>query len=198
MDSSKWLTHSVPPPPPLNSSYQNYVGRNWASVKRNIKGAVVTVRRLFCPSSALHSGHTMCVPTERSGWMDWRRCDPWRPLLACYRPSEAQWLLYVPPGLTLSNSTFCPHSVFMCFVWISEQTAIISLYSINWLVCITGAECVYCAVRTESLKRIRVVLFFTGLRSCTDPVSKVYLLLVCLKFSCLFKGPYGTVSAGSR
>jgi hypothetical protein len=29
------------------------------------------------------------------------------------------------------NSTFCPHSVFMCFVWISEQTAIISLYSIN-------------------------------------------------------------------
>ena len=32
------------------------------------------------------------------------------------------------------HSTFCPHSAFMCFVWISEQTAIISLYSINWLV----------------------------------------------------------------
>ena len=39
----------------------------------------------------------------------------------------------------------------MCFVWISEQTAIISLYSINWLVCITETECVYCAVRTGSL-----------------------------------------------
>jgi hypothetical protein len=39
----------------------------------------------------------------------------------------------------------------MCFVWISEQTAIISLYSINWLVFITETECVYCAVRTESL-----------------------------------------------
>ena len=25
----------------------------------------------------------------------------------------------------------------MCFVWISEQTAIISLYNINWLVFIT-------------------------------------------------------------
>jgi len=24
--------------------------------------------------------------------------------------------------------------VFMCFVWMSEQTAIISLYSIDWLV----------------------------------------------------------------
>ena len=54
-------------------------------------------------------------------------------------------------SLTFSNSTFCPHSVFMCFVWIWEQTAIISLYSINWLVFITETECVYCAVRTGSL-----------------------------------------------
>jgi len=30
----------------------------------------------------------------------------------------------------------------MCFVWISEQTAIISLYNINWLVFITESECV--------------------------------------------------------
>jgi hypothetical protein len=44
-------------------------------------------------------------------------------------------------SLTLTNSSFCPHSVFMCFVWISEQTAIISLYNINWLVFITKAEC---------------------------------------------------------
>ena len=49
------------------------------------------------------------------------------------------------------NSTFCPHSVFMCFVWIWEQTTIISLYNINWLVCITETECVYCAVQTVSL-----------------------------------------------
>jgi len=33
-------------------------------------------------------------------------------------------------------------------VWISEQTAIISLYNINWLVFITETQCVYCAVRT--------------------------------------------------
>ena len=46
------------------------------------------------------------------------------------------------------HSTFCPHSVFMCFVWIWEQTAIISLYSINWLVFITEMGCVYCAVRS--------------------------------------------------
>ena len=29
----------------------------------------------------------------------------------------------------------------MSFMWIWEQTAIISLYIINWLVCITEAEC---------------------------------------------------------
>ena len=39
----------------------------------------------------------------------------------------AQWLLCVPPDLTLKNSTLLPCSV----VWFSEQTVIISLYSIN-------------------------------------------------------------------
>jgi hypothetical protein len=73
----------------------------------------------------------------------------------------AQWSLYVPhsghymyrtvvtictASLTFSNSTFCPHTLFVCFVWISEQTAIISLYNINWLVFIR--HIVYCAVRT--------------------------------------------------
>ena len=43
----------------------------------------------------------------------------------------------------------------MCFVWISEQTAIISLYNINWLVFITQTQCVYCAVRTGSLNVIQ-------------------------------------------
>ena len=78
----------------------------------------------------------------------------------------AQWSLYVPhcshymyrtvvtictASLTFTNSTSCPHSVLICLVWIWEQTAIVSLYSINWLVFITE-ECVYCAVRTEYLR----------------------------------------------
>jgi hypothetical protein len=68
-----------------------------------------------------------------------------------YIPFKVQWVLYVPPGLTFRNCTFCPHCVYVCFVWITEQTAIISLYSINWLVFITETEYVYCAVRIESL-----------------------------------------------
>ena len=34
-------------------------------------------------------------------------------------------------SLTFNNSKSCPHSVFMCFVWNSEQTAIISLCSVT-------------------------------------------------------------------
>jgi len=46
----------------------------------------------------------------------------------------------------------------MCFVWISEQTAIISLYCINWLVFITETENVYCAVRNECFKIMHIRL----------------------------------------
>jgi len=48
----------------------------------------------------------------------------------------------------------------MCFVWISEQSAIISRnvdYSIKWLVSITKRESVYCAVRAGSLNIIQVI-----------------------------------------
>ena len=34
-------------------------------------------------------------------------------------------------SLTFNSSTFCPHRLFMCFVWIWEQTAIISLHKEN-------------------------------------------------------------------
>jgi len=65
-----------------------------------------------------------------------------------------KWTLpYVPRGLTFMNSTFFPHSAFICFVWVSEVTAIISLSIINWLVFITETEDVYCAVRAGSLNK---------------------------------------------
>jgi hypothetical protein len=44
----------------------------------------------------------------------------------------------------------------MCFVWISEQTAIISLGSINISVFITQAESVYCAVQTGSSNQTQI------------------------------------------
>jgi len=35
------------------------------------------------------------------------------------------------------NYTFFPHNAILCFVWISEETALISLSKFNWLVFIT-------------------------------------------------------------
>jgi len=50
----------------------------------------------------------------------------------------------------------------MCFVWISEQTAIISPYSIQLSVFINKAESVYCAVRTGSLNQKDTVSSLNG------------------------------------
>ena len=41
----------------------------------------------------------------------------------------------------------------MCFVWIWEQTAVISLYSTDWQIFVTETVCVYCAVRTVTCIR---------------------------------------------
>ena len=61
-----------------------------------------------------------------------------------------------------------PTQCIMCFVWIWEQTAIISLYSINLSVFITEAECVYCAVRTGSVNQTDAVSYLKGLRESRD------------------------------
>ena len=68
------------------------------------------------------------------------------------------------------HSTFCPHSVLLCFVWISEQTGIISLYSIDWLVFVTETECVYCAVRCTFyiLPTQCIYVFCVDLRTNSD------------------------------
>ena len=46
---------------------------------------------------------------------------------------EARWLHFLPPVLTLNNSTFLPQYMYV-FVHILEQTAIIPLFNIIWLI----------------------------------------------------------------
>ena len=82
----------------------------------------------------------------------------------CEHSSRSRWhaALSSSPPVTICTARFNPQqfyvlphtAVFMCFVWIWDQTAIISLYSIDWLVFITETESVYCAVRTGYLNRI--------------------------------------------
>jgi len=131
-------------------------------IGHNMYHTIVTVCTAQWSLYVPHSGHYM-----------------YRPVVTIY---TAQWSLYVPhschymyrpvvtictTSLTFNNSTFCPHTVFMCFVWISEQTAIISLYSINWLVFVTETENVYCAVRTDCCNMIRLNLCFLRVNKTT-------------------------------
>ena len=59
----------------------------------------------------------------------------------------------------------------MCFVFIWEQTATCTTYSINWSVFITEMKSVYCAVRTGSLNKAVWASYLKGYSHLT-----VYLL----------------------
>jgi hypothetical protein len=79
------------------------------------------------------------------------------------RMFKVQWLLYIPSGLIIKITTFCPHSAYNCCVEVWEHTAYISLYSIKWLVFITQSECVYSKNNLNlelilSLKRLNLIL----------------------------------------
>ena len=74
----------------------------------------------------------------------------------------SQWISFNPLKLTdhvmhqqfnIQQLYVLPNTVFMCFVFIWEQTATCATYSINWLVLITEMKSVYCAVRTVSLNK---------------------------------------------
>ena len=86
--------------------------------------------------------------------------------LTLYSPvvtiSTGQWSVYVPhsgqymyrtvvtictASLTFNNSTFCPHTVFMCFVWISEQPLFPYTTLTDWFF-LTETESVYFSVLT--------------------------------------------------
>jgi hypothetical protein len=52
-------------------------------------------------------------------------------------------------SLTFNNSTFYPHSVFMCLVWIWEKnSASISPYIIKWLNCLNETQYLLCDTNT--------------------------------------------------
>jgi len=53
-----------------------------------------------------------------------------------YITFKVYWLRNAPTGLTF-KIVRSAHTVFMCFVFIWEQTATCAPYSINWLVFIT-------------------------------------------------------------
>jgi secretory phospholipase A2 len=90
------------------------------------------------------------------------------------RSAAARWL-----GLQVR----IPLTAWICFVWIWEQAAIISLYSINWLVFITERKCVYCAVRT-GFSTVAAPVSHQAFNACDAPhisvVLRSHMYLHCL------------------
>jgi hypothetical protein len=73
----------------------------------------------------------------------------------------------------------------MCSVLISEQTPIISLYSIDWLISVIERGCVYCTVQTASLIKIRtnfylkiLMLMLTLLPKIEESSGKKYIFSI--------------------
>ena len=126
------------------SSFGNFCGKQIQDVRFWMSRSSVGMHWRWLAAEVVSPGVISKVDGEKNGSF----VEPW--LCGC---GIAQLVQCPGHGLCASrfniqyNSTFCPHSV-LCFVWVWEQTAIISVYSINCLVLITETECVYCAVRT--------------------------------------------------
>ena len=92
----------------------------------NFWEAAIVKECLYCLAFCAEVNSSHCLWLSELAWA-----------LAVFLTLQCQVVTICTAGWTLCYSTFCPHSVFICFVWIWEQTAIVSLYSINWLIFIT-------------------------------------------------------------
>jgi hypothetical protein len=63
---------------------------------------------------------------------------------------KAQLSLYIYQFIYYANICVLP-TEYICFAWLSQQTATICLNGINWLVFVEETSCASCEVRTEYL-----------------------------------------------
>jgi hypothetical protein len=84
-------------------------------------------------------------------------------------------------ALIVNNSVFCTPSVFICFDWFSEQTAIISLNRIHKLIFVMVKCSVFFAVQTECLSIIETSFGFKR----DNSIKTKFMLLWILIFLCL-------------
>jgi hypothetical protein len=83
--------------------------------------------------------------------------------LKCFPQSfKAYWEQYVSPALTINIYALWPQSLFVCFIWSSQQTVVISLNGINWLIFAMVMGCVSFGVRTQCSNIMKTNCGFGG------------------------------------
>jgi hypothetical protein len=82
-------------------------------------------------------------------------------------------------------------ALYLCFVFISEQTATCATNIINQLVFITEIKSVYCAVRTRSLKKAVCTSCYGLILMYIVLLDRVFVINVTL-----FLQPLGAASSG--
>jgi hypothetical protein len=112
--------------------------------------------------------------------------EPWLFVCACVCVCACEYVIHEPTHpschcmyrtaltvctafLTITN-LLSSHTVYVCFFFVDLRSKIISLYSIDWLVFITEAECVYCAVPSTFyvLPTQCIYVFCVDLRTNSD------------------------------
>jgi hypothetical protein len=63
--------------------------------------------------------------------------------------SEKLVITFCTAQFNITNILRSAHTLYLCVLYVSQQTSIISLHSINWLIFITGRDWAYWAVRAE-------------------------------------------------
>ena len=114
--------------------FRNRPDRSWGPPRFLYNGY-----RVFPGSKAV--GAWRSLPTTSSAEVKERVVIPPLPLRFFVACSSMNFTPTFTTKFNFKNRTSCPHSVFMCFVWLLEQTVTISLYSINWLDFITQTVC---------------------------------------------------------
>ena len=73
------------------------------------------------------------------------------------------------------------HIACMCLAWISEQTSIISLNSINWLVFVTEADCLLWGFSNKiEFRPWRVnLIVLTNQNDCTNTCHNLWIFTTC-------------------
>jgi hypothetical protein len=128
----------------------------------------------------------------------------------CFNPLQKWGETVISPGLTFTDSPFCPRNVFICFVWLQIQTAFVSVHSIYWLACIKQTACLlrgtnwtfkcnvsYCNLCTvhfyivfinnQHIQLLTVLLLHSTAPTCFDARASSSGSFLCLHLLVIYK-----------